>query len=60
MTMIVTSQKRLRVLFKSQIFKRLIIEEMENLSESKICLTQIWSIIIENIFVFTYTKVISN
>ena len=60
MTMIVTSQKRLRVLFKSQIFKRLIIEEMENLSESKICLTQILSIIIENIFVFTYTKVISN
>ena len=60
MTMIVTSQKRLRVLFKSQIFKRLIIEEMENLSECKICLTQILSIIIENIFVFTYTKVISN
>lgn len=60
MTMIVTSQKRLRVLFKSQIFKRLIIEEMENLNESKICLTQILSIIIENIFVFTYTKVISN
>ena len=60
MTMIVTPQKGLRVLFKSQIFKRLIIEEMENLSESKICLTQILSIIIENIFVFTYTKVISN